>query len=116
MSEKSIKFDRVKTVVKENVWLVVDAFRTERLTMLALKMFLDGTPPYTTRETRAVLCKRIAEYVDASDIRCVREIVSLVPKGADKRLPAWLYGPVEACLENDGWTVYAYGGNPRGEV
>ena len=119
MSEKSMNFDRVKAIVKENIQLVVyPAYRTGRLTLLAMKMFLDGSTQSscTTRKIGDMLCKRIAEYVDASDIRCVREIVSLVPKGADNRLPAWLYGPIEARLEDKGWTVYEYGGNPRGEV
>lgn len=106
MSKKSMKFDRVKTVVKENVMCIVDpAYRTGRLALLAMKRFLDGTLPCTTRETGAVLCKRVIEYVDAADVRCVSEIVSLIPKGTDSRLPAWLYGPVEAWLEDDGWTL-----------
>lgn len=107
MSEKSIKFDRVKTVVKENVGCVMDRIFDwdGRLTLLAMGRFLDGTPPCTTRETGDLLCKKIVELVDAADVRCVREIVSLVPKGTDNRLPAWLYGPVEAQLEDDGWTL-----------
>jgi len=106
MSEKSIKFDRVKTVVKENVERVTDRiYWNGKLTLLAMGRFLDGTMPCTTHGTRDLLCKKIIELVDAADVRCVREIVSLVPKGADNRLPAWLYGPVETQLEDDGWTL-----------
>ena len=105
-----LKFDRVKAIVKENASLIVHpAYRTGRLTLLAMGRFLDGTTPCTTRETGNLLCELISEHIDAADVRCINEIVSLVPQGYDKRLPSWLYGPVDAQLEDDGWTLYPAG-------
>lgn len=107
MYKKSIKLDRVKTVVKENIWRAVNtADQTGRLTLLAMKSFLDGDPPCVTRETRT-LTERIIEYVDAADAHRIHKILTLVPQGTDSRIPAWLYGTVEAWLEDDGsWTLY----------
>ena len=35
-------------------------------------------------------------------MRCVGELMELIPKGLDDRLPRWLYGPVDAYLEDKG--------------
>ena len=43
--------------------------------------------------------------VKNSDIRMLKDLLSMCPCGRNNRLPKWLYGDVVADLSEDGWVL-----------
>lgn len=112
MTERKISFERVKKIVSENIALGCVTNEMERNgigMMLAFKRCLDDGA-VRRPDTMATLRKvrdEIIKYVKSSDVRCANDIIALVPKGRDNRLPHWMYDGVTAELDDEeGWVLY----------
>lgn len=111
MTERKIRFERVKEIVIGNIELGCVTNEMERngtATMLAFKRCLDGgaVPRPGTRATLLKVRDEVVKYVKSSDVRCANDIIALVPKGTDNRLPGWMYDGVVAELDDEeGWVL-----------
>lgn len=110
MTEHKISFERVKNIVAGNVeqgHATYAVFNNGTGSVLAVKRYLEGIAPFPdTLETLSKIRNELARYVRSADVRCVNEIIELVPQGIDSRLPRWLYHGVVAELGDDGWMLY----------
>ena len=50
---------------------------------------------------KVVLRDAVHAFVDGCDVRCVPDLVSLLPRGADDRIPGWVYDGVSAYMDPD---------------
>lgn len=114
MVERKIGFERVKKIVSENIALGCLTNEMEwngTGMMLAVKRCLDGggtaVPLPDTLATLRKVRDEVVKYVKSSDVRCANDIITLVPKGLDRRLPNWMYDGVMAELDDEeGWVLY----------
>lgn len=116
MTERKIRFERVKEIVSENIargCLTHEAGWNGTGTMLAVKICLDGLHSdgvVRRPDSRAALRKvrdEAIRYVRSSDVRCANDIIALVPKGVDNRLQNWMYDGMVAELDDEeGWVLY----------
>lgn len=108
---KSIPFERVKKVALENICAIQQRLcGMHKATVVVVKHYLETGEALRTQargcpNAMTKLTKTIKEFIRGLDVRCVEELLELIPKGLDNRLPRWLYGPVVAQLGEDGWEL-----------
>ena len=112
--DKMIQFERVKEIALENVGPISDHLGAgERLSLwssaantlvAAMKTYVDGKP-IRARRVALMIQDKVREFIRGLDVRCVGELMELIPKGLDDRLPRWLWEPVDAYLEDEGWVL-----------
>lgn len=111
--DKMIQFERVKKIALENVGPISDklgagggSFWSSAANTLvaAMKTYIDGKP-IRARRIALMIQDKVREFIRGLDVRCVGELMELIPEGLDSRLPRWLYGPVDAYLEDEGWVL-----------
>lgn len=109
-----ISFERVKAIALENVEAICRNI-TERdygtrssylVTGLiaAAKSYIEGKP---IRATQAcwLFYEKVREFIRGLDIRCIGELLDILPSRTDSRLPAWLYKGAVPCMYEDGWVL-----------
>ena len=111
--DKMIQFERVKKIALENVGPISGKLGAGRGSLwssaantlvAAMKTYVDGKP-IRARRVALIIQDKVREFIRRLDVRCVGELMELIPKGLDNRLPGWLYGPVDAYLEDEGWVL-----------
>lgn len=108
---KKISFDRVKDILVSNVPAITNricgdsvwSFPAHAL-LGAAKSYVDGKPVRAGR-VASMMADKIREFIRNADVRCLGDLLQLLPKRYDDRLPEWLYGPVEAWLGENGWEL-----------
>ena len=109
--DKMIQFERVKKIALENVGFIRQhVCKAHKATVVAVKHYLETgealrTQAYGCPNVAEKLTKALEVFIRGLDVRCVGELMELIPKGLDNRLPGWLYGPVDAYLEDEGWVL-----------
>ncbi len=108
---KVISLDRVKDILVSNVPAISSRLCGDsewsfaaRALIGAAKSYADGKPIRACR-VASMIADRVRELVQGADVRCLGDLLRLLPKGWDSRLPGWLYGPVDAWLGDDGWVL-----------
>jgi len=111
--DRMIKFERVKQIALEDVRAISDRLgagggslwsSAARALVAAMKTYVDGKP-IRARRVALMIQDKVREFIRGLDVRRVGELMELIPKGLDDRLPRWLYGPVDAYLEDEGWVL-----------
>lgn len=114
---KTILFERVKKIALENLGFIRQHICEEhKAAVVAVKHYLETGEALRTRANAAgapagcpsvtgKLTETLEGFIRGLDVRCIGELIELIPKGLDNRLPGWLYGPVVACLGEDGWEL-----------
>lgn len=112
--DKTIPFEHVKKIALLNVEAISNRLGTSdeaslwtsaaRTLIAAVKTYVDGKP-IRARRVALMIQDKVREFIRGLDVRCVGELMELIPKGLDSRLPGWLYGPVDAYLEDEGWVL-----------
>ena len=108
---KTIPFERVKKIALENIGLVRQhVCTTDKASLVAVKHYVETGEALRTQATGCPnvlnkLTKALEAFIRGLDVRCLGELIELIPEGLDNRLPRWLYGPVEARLEETGWEI-----------
>lgn len=100
---KSISFDRLKQVVRENIEHILRCrVRMEGCIRLAVAVYLDnGSVLHPRRDVmERLLPDMFREFIDGCDVRSVGELMALAPKGTDNRIPAWMYGRTVAYMDD----------------
>ena len=107
-----IAFERVKKIVLENIQGVeMHITNMSKLMVWMVRLYIGDGMVTGTRfrngmpTTEGFLRDEIVKYVNGVDIRCLGELLELIPQGKDHRLPAWLYRKVDAVLDDDGWAL-----------
>jgi hypothetical protein len=115
--DKKIPFERVKKIALENISAIHQRLcSAHKATVVVVKHYLETGEALRTRanadgeragcpSVSGRLTETIKEFIQGLDVRCVGELLELIPKGLDNRLPGWLYGPVVAQLGEDGWEL-----------
>ena len=104
-------FERVKKIALENTGRIRERIcRPHKATVAAVGHYLKTGEALRTQahgcpNVMSRLTEDIEAFIRGLDVRCVGELLELIPKGLDNRLPGWLYGPVDACLEDEGWVL-----------
>lgn len=110
---KVISFDRVKDILVSNTPGILHnvcggsecSFASAAAALIgAMKSYVDGKPVRASR-VASMMEDKVREFVRNADVRCLGDLLRLLPKGCDSRLPGWLYGPVDAQLEDGGWVL-----------
>jgi len=111
--DKMIQFERVKKIALENVGPMSDRlgagggslWSSAATTLVAaMKTYVDGKP-IRAHLVALMIQDKVREFIRGLDVRCVGELLELLPKSLDNRLPGWLWGPVDAYLEDEGWVL-----------
>ena len=100
---KSISFDRIKQLARENIESILDRrINMANCTRMMVAAYLDnGRVLRLRRDIRdRLLPDMFRKFIDGCDVRCVGDLLALVPKGMDKRIPAWVYGRTEAYIDD----------------
>lgn len=114
-----IAFERVKKIVLENVQAVeMHITSMPKLMVWMARLYIgDGMitrtrwgaggwgPSDKIPTVEGFLRDAIVKYVNGVDIRCLGELLELIPQRIDPRLPAWLYRKVDAMLDDEGWVL-----------
>lgn len=98
--KRELKFDLLKKVAKEHAYV-----SDSKLVMLHVRAVLQDGYRSDLREFTRAVQDRIRRQVDAFDVRMAGELLRFVPKGADSRIPAWVYGGFTAELGESGWVL-----------
>ena len=108
---KMITFDRVRDILASNASTIVNRAGGDsmwssaaRALVGAMKSYVDGRPVRAGR-VASMMADEVRGFVRNADVRCLGDLLRLLPKGCDSRLPGWLYGPVDAQLEDGGWVL-----------
>lgn len=107
---KSISFDRLKQVARENIeGILLRRVDMADCTRLAVIVYLDNGSVLRSRQDvrDGLLADAVRRFIDGCDIRSVGELLSLVPHGLDRRIPAWMYGRTVAYMDDatGEWTL-----------
>lgn len=108
---KTILFDRVKKIALENIGPIRHIVcETVNPRLIVVKHYLETgealrTQAYGCPNVMSKITEAVESFIRGLDVRCIGELLELIPKGMDNRLPGWLYGPVVACLGEDGWEL-----------
>ena len=105
--KRELNFDLLKKVAKEHASRVTPCGwgSDPKLILLHVRAVLqDGYRSDLRGFTREVQ-DRIRRQLDAFDVRMAGELLRFVPKGADNRIPAWVYGGFVAELGESGWIL-----------
>ena len=105
---RELKFDLLKRVAGEHAASQVaprgwDSDPT--IVMLHVRAVLRDGYRSSLREFVKELQDRVRRQVDAFDVRMAGELLRFVPKGADGRIPAWVYSGFTAELGESGWVL-----------
>ena len=109
--DRTMPFERVKKIALQNVGIIRQHIcRMHKATLVAVKHYLQTdealrTQAYGCPNVTSKLTEALEGFIRGLDVRCVGELLELIPKGLDDRLPGWLYGPVDAYLEDEGWVL-----------
>jgi hypothetical protein len=109
--DKVISFERVKKIALENIGLIQHHIcKAPQASLAAVQHYLETGEALRTRKMDcpnviSKLTGMLDEFIRGLDVRCVGELLEMIPKGLDNRLPRWLYGPVEAQLGEEGWEL-----------
>jgi len=112
--DRTIPFERVKKIALENAEFIRQhVCKPHKAAVVVVKHYLETGEALRTcaggwgdnPNVMAKLTKAIETFIRGLDVRCVGELMELIPKGLDDRLPRWLYGPVDAYLEDGGWVL-----------
>jgi len=109
--DKIISFEHVKKIALENLGLIRQHNCTgPEAVVVAIKHYLETGEMLRTKakgcpNVFSRLVEALEVFIRGLDVRCVGELLELIPKGLDDRLPGWLYGPVDAYLEDGGWVL-----------
>lgn len=109
--DKTIPFELVRKIALENIGSIRQRIcDMDKATLAAVKHYLaTGEALRTQARGRPnvldKLTKTLEAFIRRLDVRCVGELLELIPKGLDSRIPGWLYGPVEAVLGENGWEI-----------
>ena len=107
---RSISFDRLKQIARENIASILQRrVRMEGCIQLAVAVYLDnGSVLHPRRDVmERLLPDMFRKFIDGCDVRSVGELLSLVPKSMDNRIPAWVYGRTVAYMDDEtgAWTL-----------
>lgn len=108
---KTITFERVKKIALENLGFIRQHICKEhKATLVAVKHYLQTGEALRTQargcpNAMTKVADTLEGFIRGLDVRCVGELLELIPNGMDNRLPGWLYGSVEAQLGEDGWEL-----------
>lgn len=111
--DRTISFERVRKIALENAQAISDrlgaaegpvGYPAARTLIAAMRTYVDGRP-IRARRVALMAQDKVREFIRGLDARRVGELLELIPKGLDSRLPGWLYGPVDAYLEDEGWVL-----------
>lgn len=113
-----ISFERVKTIALENVEAICNNIARDHGTrhscivglLAAMRSYIDGKP-IRAKRMYGLLLEKTREFIRGLDIRCIGDLLDVLPRGTDHRLPAWLYKGAIPCMYEDGWVLV-----PRNEV
>lgn len=104
-----IKFERVKKIVAEHAPNIVQGHGWEgwaKLAVITALAYIAGAPAMSPRQAVQVITDELRTVIRQVDVRCVGDLLELVPRGYDNRLPGWLYDGVTAEMDEDGeWVL-----------
>lgn len=116
-SNRSITFERVKEIALQNVSRIrihIEKVQYGTLSggevgmigfLGSIKAFLGDGNIIRARSATKKFEDKIVEFIRGLDIRCIGELLEILPPGTDQRLPAWLYKGAVPCLDEDGWVL-----------
>ena len=99
-----IKFERVKQIVAEHAPGIVQGHLADGWRKLEVAKTLDyiaGAPAMRFWTAERVVIDELRKTIRQVDVRCVGDLLELVPRGRDNRLPGWLYDGVTAEMDED---------------
>ena len=114
-SNRSIKFDRVKDIAMGNIEAILnnivrnnykdDSIISYTIGFIgSIKALCDGKF-IRAGKVSILLRDKVKEFIRGLDIRCIGELLEVLPSRIDERLPAWLYKGAVPCLDEDGWVL-----------
>lgn len=116
-SNRSITFERVKEIALQNVSrirlhiekVLYGTVGNEGVGMVgflgSIKAYLGDGNIIRARSATKEFEDKIVEFIRGLDIRCIGELLEVLPSRMDERLPAWLYKGAVPCLDEDGWVL-----------
>ena len=108
-----ISFERVKTIALENVEAICRNItehaygtRSSHLAGLlaAAKSYIEDKP-IRAKQACWLFSEKVREFIRGLDIRCIGELLDILPSGTDSRLPAWIYKGAVPFMGEDGWAL-----------
>ena len=104
-----IKFERVKKIVAEHAPNIVEGPGWDgwaRLEVVKTLGYISGATAMRYRQAAQAITDELRKAIQQVDVRCVGDLLELVPRGRDNRLPGWLYDGVTAEMDEDGeWVL-----------
>lgn len=116
-SSRSITFERVKEIALQNVSrirlhiekVLYGTVSSEEVGMVgflgSIKAYIGDGNIIRARSATKAFEDKIVEFIRGLDIRCIGELLEVLPPWIDKRLPAWLYKGAVPCFDEDGWVL-----------
>jgi len=105
-----IKFERVKKIVAEHAPKIVEGplwVGGVKLEVVKTLGYIAGAPAMRYWQAARVITDELRKAIQQVDVRCVGDLLELVPRGRDDRLPGWLYDGATAEMDEDGdWVLY----------
>lgn len=108
-----ITFDRVKKIALQNDWRIREHIcKAPQASLVMVQHYLETGEAMRTRKMDcpnvfSKLTGMLDEFIRELDVRRIGELLELIPKGLDNRLPGWLYDGVTAEMDEDGeWVLY----------
>lgn len=105
-----IKFERVKRIVTEHAPYIVEGpgwAGWAKLLVVKTLGYIAGAPAMRHGQAVQTIADELRKAIRQVDVRCVDDLLELVPRGRDDRLPGWLYDGVTAEMDEDGeWVLY----------
>jgi len=104
-----IKFERVKKIVAEHAPTIVEGHGWSgwaKLEVMKTLGYIAGAPAMGHRQAVQTISDELRKVIQQADVRCIGDLLELVPRGRDNRLPGWLYDGVTAEMDEDGeWVL-----------
>ena len=105
-----IAFDRVKKIVTDHATNIVEGHGWNgwaKLEVVKTLGYIAGAPAMRHRQAAQTITAELCKAIQQVDVRCVGDLLELVPRGRDDRLPGWLYDGVTAEMDEDWeWVLY----------
>lgn len=105
-----IKFERVKKIVAEHAPNIVAGYGWDgwaKLAVVVALAYIAGAPAMNPRQAVQTITDELRKAIQQVDVRCVGDLLELIPRGRDNRLPGWLYDGVTAEMDEDWeWVLY----------
>lgn len=104
---RELKFDLLKKVAGEHAARQVERGwgSGSNLVLLHVRAVLQDGFRSDLRGFVKELQDRVRRQVNAFDVRMAEELLRFVPKGADNRIPSWIYNGFTAELGESGWVL-----------